>query len=308
MKSISLYTAVLAAVMTFAFFAYTNPEVETKVVGAQANADVIQSTQLQSVRAVPTPSYAEFAGEALPLDNFDVRERLDRELVTNCYRHSGTIQYMKLANRFFPIIEPILAREGVPQDLKYLAVAESGLRNVKSPAGARGFWQFMKAAGTSHGLVINSEVDERYNLEKATVAACKYLKQSKARFGNWTMAAASYNMGSAGLNKNKNAQRANKFYDLSLNPETDRYIFRIVAIKEIMSNPEKYGFFMNQSDLYQPMPSYSIIQVNHAVANWGDFAKKYGTTYRMLKVYNPWLRSSSLTNSAKRTYKVKIPK
>lgn len=265
------------------------------------------SSGSQTVLSLELPSSLDFSGERLPLESFDVRERLNRELLVNTFWHSNTILNIQKANKYFPTIEPILDRMGVPQDLKYLAVAESSLRNVSSPAGAKGFWQFMKATGQSYGLEINSQVDERYHLEKATEAACKYFLKLKNQFGSWTLAAAAYNRGETGLRKDINSQRAESYYDLNLNDETGRYVFRIAAIKEIMSNPEKYGFFVQEAHKYQPLGAYSTIDVNTPINNWGDFAKKYGTNYRMLKLYNPWLRNSNLSNSSRKTYQIRVP-
>jgi len=263
----------------------------------------------QQIRAVKLSDRSfDYAGEALPMSNFDVVERLDREILRNSYYHSNTILLLKRMKRYFPIIEPILAEQGVPNDLKYLAVIESDLTNARSPAGAKGFWQFLKGTAGDYGLQVNSEVDERYNLEKATVAACKYLKRYKEKFGSWTLAAAAYNMGPTGLKSELTRQKFNNYYDLNLNHETGRYVFRIVAIKEILNNPENYGFELGLEDQYNELPEYSILSMNDPIPNLGDFAKKYGTTYRMIKVYNPWLTSYKLTNSARKTYKIKVPK
>ncbi len=262
----------------------------------------------QIIQAVEVPTAIDFAGEAFPMDNFDVKERLDKELIANSYRHSGTILYLKRAPRFFPTIEKILAENGLPDDLKYLAVAESGLENATSPAGAKGYWQFMKATGKSYGLVINSEVDERMHLEKSTQAACKHLKDLKNKFGTWTLAACAYNMGGAGLKKNLESQKSNSLFDLNLNAETMRYTFRITAIKEIMKNPRKYGFYINDFDKYAPLPESYNIEVTGSVSSWAEWAAKYGISYRELKIYNPWLKDSKLINKERKTYLVKVPK
>ena len=260
------------------------------------------------IRGISIDKAYSFAGENVPTENFDVRERLDRELLRNAYYHSSTILALKRSARFFPTIEKILAENGLPDDFKYLAVAESDLSNAVSPAGAKGVWQFMKGTGREYGLEINTSVDERYHFEKSTVAACKYLKKLKEKFGSWTLAAAAYNMGGAKLSSEKSLQRGNSYYDLNLNQETSRYIFRILAIKEIMSNPEQFGFQIEEDEKYPPLSDYTAVEVDEAVANWGDFAQKYGTSYRMLKVYNPWLVSASLPNKNRKTYEVRIPK
>jgi hypothetical protein len=263
----------------------------------------------QTVRSISLDKDFDFCGEKLPMDNWDVRQRLDAELLRNVYFHSQTILAIKRANAIFPIIEPILKEEGVPNDLKYLAVAESALSNAVSPAGARGVWQFMKDAAGGYGLEVNAEVDERYHLEKATHAACKYLKKEKERLGSWTLAAAAYNGGPARIAEEMEKQRARTFYELNLAAdETMRYPFRIVAIKEVMENPAQYEYLIEKDHLYPPLTDFKTVEVSGAVANWGDFAREHGTNYRMLKLYNPWLVDSKLTNKAGKTYKIRLPK
>ena len=261
----------------------------------------------QIIKAVDLDKPYDFAGEALPMDNFDVRERLDRELTVNTYWHSNTVLTLKSTFKYFPTIERILTENGLPDDFKYLAVAESGLRNAVSPAGARGIWQFMENTGSAYGLEINSEVDERYHLEKATRAACKYLKDYRERFGSWTLAAAAYNMGGTKMSLELDRQRAKTFYDLNLNQETMRYVFRLVAIKEVLQNARDYGFYIEEKDGYDPLANYKTVEVSGEVENWGDFALEHGISYRMLKVYNPWLMSSRLTNPGGKTYQIRIP-
>ena len=260
----------------------------------------------QEIRSVVVDKEYAFAGEKIPTENFDARERLDRELSVNSYWHSSTLLNVKNAGRYFPVIEPILAEHGVPDDFKYLAVIESNLRNVTSPAGAKGIWQFMKPTGQAYGLEINGEVDERYHIEKATHAACAYLKDYYEKFGSWTLAAAAYNMGGPRLKKTLEEQHAKTYYDINLNPETSRYIFRIMAVKEIMNNPEAYGFILNEDEIYEPL-DYKIIEVAETVDSWGEFADSKGISYRMLKVYNPWLISGKLTCSGKKIYEIKLP-
>lgn len=309
-RSISISTLILIAAGTVLFFSSSKEgDLATfdanNFRAAKSNTTYTENKLPQVVKSVPMPDNPSLGGEAVP-NNFDARERLDRELMVNSYRHSATLQYLKLANRYFPIIEPILAEQGVPDDFKYLAVAESGLRNASSPAGAKGVWQFLASTGREHGLIVNSEVDQRYHVEKATRAACKFLKKSKNSFGTWMNASACYNMGRANMRKLMNAQKETQYYDIEMNEETARYVSRIVALKAIIENPEQYGFYLEQHELYPPF-NYKIIEVTGAVASWGDFAHRNGTTYRMLKTLNPWLRSSQLTNSAKRTYQVKVP-
>lgn len=249
----------------------------------------------------------EFAGERFPVENFDVKERLDREIMINAYMQSTTALNLKLATRYFPVIEQILAEEGMPDDFKYLAVAESTLRNVTSTAGAKGVWQFMKPTAIQYGLEVNDEIDERYHLEKATRAACTYLKSLKAQYGSWLLACAAYNEGAGRLTRELGEQRAKSYFDLNLNEETSRYVFRIMAIKEIMQNPKEYEFFIEDKHLYERFLPCSEVNVNEPVTNWADFAAKFGLNYRTFKVYNPWLISPAFTNKSKKIYTVKIP-
>ena len=255
----------------------------------------------------PTEEYW-FAGERIPVENFDVRERLERELIVATYYHTSTILNLKKMTRYFPVIEPILKEYGIPGDFKYMAVAESNLSNAKSPKGAKGFWQFMKSTAIQYGMEVNSEVDERYHLEKATRAACQYLKKRYETLGSWVNAAAAYNMGATGFAKEMERQKFNSYFDLNLNDETSRYVFRILAIREVLENPARFGYNIPDEEKYQPLNDYATVEINGPVQSLGDFAKKYGTTYRLLKIYNPWLRSYKLTNSKKKTYRIKIPK
>lgn len=260
-----------------------------------------------NVYALNVPTDLEFAGEAMPLDNPDILERMDRELLVNTYWQSNGLLMFKRANKYFPIIEPILERHGIPSDFKYLAVIESGLQNVTSPAGAKGFWQIMRATGRENGLEINDNVDERYNLELATEVACKYLLTAKERFGSWTLAAASYNAGMAGISRRLEEQGVDDYYDLLLGEETGRYIFRIVALKEILNNPDKYGFNFRYKDLYTNIPTYKV-EVDTAVTSFVDFASRFGINYKILKLHNPWLREQHLNNKSRKKYYIEIPK
>jgi hypothetical protein len=252
------------------------------------------------------PEYMEFAGEQVPLYNPDIKERMDRELLVNTYWQSNMFLIIKRAHKFFPQIEPLLEKYGLPDDFKYLAVAESGLDNVKSHAGASGFWQFMKGTGKEYGLEINEYVDERYNLELATKVAAEYLIKSKARFGSWTEAAAAYNAGNAGVNKQMKKQGVSDYYDLLLNQETSRYVFRILAFKEILSNPQKYGFNFREKDLYDQVPTYKVM-VDKPIDDMAVFAKENGINYKILKIHNPWLRDNYLRNSSGKEYFIEIP-
>lgn len=207
---------------------------------------------------------------------------------------------------YFPIIEPILKEYGVPDDFKYLALAESGFMNVVSPAGATGFWQIMKATGREYGLEINDNIDERYHVEKATRVACQYFLNSKERFGSWTLAAAAYNAGNAGINRQLERQEVSDYYDLLLVEETSRYVFRILALKEVVGNYEAYGFKIEDHHLYQ-LAKTKEIEVDSAITNLARFAKDYGISYKTLKRYNPWLRDKNLQNNSRRLYQITIP-
>ncbi len=260
-----------------------------------------------NVYALQVPEDLNFAGEAMPLKNPDILERMDRELLVNTYWQSNGLLMFKRAKKYFPIIEPILKKHGIPDDFKYLAVIESGLTNAVSPAGARGFWQIMKTTGRENGLEVNDNVDERYHLEKATEVACKYLLRSKKRLGSWTLAAAGYNAGVAGVSRKLKEQKVSSYYDLLLIEETGRYIFRIVALKEILSNPAKYGFNFREKDLYNNIPTYKV-EIDSAVTDFSKFAQNFGINYKILKLHNPWLRESHLNNKSKKLYTIDIPK
>jgi hypothetical protein len=259
-----------------------------------------------SVFGVEIPSDAAFAGEPMPLDLFDVREALDRELLSNTYFHSQTIRLIKLSNRYFPMIEPILKEYGLPDDFKYLAVAESGLEQVVSPAKAVGFWQLLRGTAAEYGLEVNDEVDERYDIEKSTGVACQYMLESYEKYGNWTMTAASYNAGRRGVDRQIERQKTENYYDLLLNDETERYLFRLMAFKLIFEDPDSYGITLSENELYSPIP-YEVVEVSGPVEDFADFAAEHHTNYKILKYLNPWLRDNRLTNSAGKTYAIKIP-
>ena len=260
----------------------------------------------QIIKSISLDKGFVFADELIP-NTFDARERLDRELSVNAYWHSSTMLNMKNASRFFPIMDRILAEHGVPTDFKYLAVAESNLRNVVSSASAKGFWQFRKLAAKEYGLEVNDEVDERYHVEKATTAAAKYLKYLHRRFGNWIDAAASYNIGPTRYAQLQKAQGESNYFNMHLTDETSRYVFRLVAIKEIMTNPDVYGFYLEHGDKYHELPEFTEVKIDKSVSHWGDFASKYGVSYREFKLYNPWLIDTKLT-VINNTYYVKVPK
>lgn len=258
------------------------------------------------VFSLPIPEQVDFAGEKVPLDQSDVKEKLDRELLVNTYWHSNTFLMIKRANRWFPVIEPILKEEGIPDDFKYLALIESGFTNVVSPAGASGFWQFMKSTGKSYGLELNDEVDERYHVEKATRAACKYLHDAYEKHGSWSLVAASYNMGMAGVGRQLDRQKASNYWDLLLNEETSRYVYRILAVKEIMRDPGSYGFHIRQVDLYEPYATQSVV-VDSSITDLAEWSKEKGFSYKTLKQLNPWLRETTLTIKPGNSYEIQIP-
>ena len=259
-----------------------------------------------NVYALKLPTSIEFSYEAVPLDKPDVRERLDKELLVNTYWQSNMMLLLKRSNKFFPLIEEILKEEGVPTDFKYLAVTESGLENIRSPAGAKGFWQIMNATGREYGLEINGNVDERYHLEFSTKAAAKYLKKAKEKFGSWALAAAAYNRGINGIQRNLTAQKANNYFDLLLGQETSRYVFRIFAVKEIIENPTKYGYVFDEKDLYQHIP-VRLHGLDTPINNIARFAKKMGINYKILKIHNPWLIQNHLNNKSRKYYEIAIP-
>ncbi|NVO08970.1 MAG: transglycosylase SLT domain-containing protein [Bacteroidales bacterium] len=255
---------------------------------------------------IPLPEKLSFAGEEVPLKYFDVRESLDRELQLNTYWHSQTLLILKRANRFFPIIEPILKEKGIPDDFKFLAIAESALAQEISPAKAVGFWQILETTGKELGLEINKDVDERYNIEKSTKAACSFLLKSYSRFGNWTMAAASYDFGANGIDKQIDRQNDGSYYNLVLGEETGRYLYRILAFKVIFENPKKYGFALEKENLYPPL-KYNCVEVDTTINNIARFAERYNTNYKMIKMFNPWLRQNYLPNASRKKYQILIP-
>jgi len=299
-KLLSVSVAIVAIVLVFQLFTYSSEPAKSMTTSHTNESSY-------AISALEIPVSINFAGEEVPINRYDIKESFDRELLVNTYWQSQTILFIKRANRYFPIIEPILKEQGVPDDFKYLSVIESGfLPRAISPAGAVGLWQFMRTTGREYGLEVTKEVDERYHIEKSTIAACKYLKKMHAHYGSWTLAAAAYNAGRAGINRQLHRQSTNSYYDLLLGEETGRYVFRILAIKEILSSPRQYGFIVKSSDLY-PVIKTSQIEIKTGVKNFATFAQKHGTTYKELKNLNPWLRETYLTNSSKKTYAIKLP-
>ena len=251
----------------------------------------------------PIPDKMEFCGEEINLLDLDVRERLDRELIANAYFHSSTLLYLKRANRVFPVIEQLLKKENMPMDLKYLAVAESGLANVSSPAGAKGMWQFMPETAEEYDLTVNELVDERYHLEKSTLAACKYLVNSRSKFTNWSLALASYNRGIGGVYQDMEWQNTDNYFDAQMNIETGRYIFRMMALKLIMENPEAYGFQLKDVELYAPYET-KIVEVKEGIKDLASWAQEHGCNYKIVKLLNPWILKNSLP---KDTFLIQLP-
>ncbi|MDG1038566.1 MAG: lytic transglycosylase domain-containing protein [Polaribacter sp.] len=269
--------------------------------------DPIKSThKTYNIKALKFPKNLNLAGERVPLEKNDVRERMDRELLVNTYWQSNGLLLIKRANKYFPILEPLLKKYGLPDDFKYLALAESAFIDETSSVGAAGIWHFMKSTGKEYGLEINSNVDERYNIEKSTKVAAEYLIKSKKHFNSWTLAAASYNAGNYGISKRLKTQQVDNYYDAKLPDETERYVFRIIALKEVISNPIKYGFSFDQEDLYT-MPKTKTIKVDTTIVNIASFARTLGISYKELKIHNAWLRENKLNNKSRKVYEIKIP-
>ena len=248
-----------------------------------------------------------FAGEKVPITDFDVKERYDRELLTNVYWQSQTLLILKRANRFFPSIQSILKKNNIPDDFKYISLAESGLQNVVSPSGAAGFWQLLEKTAKSYGLEITDEVDERYHFEKSTEVACKYFNEAHKEFNDWALVAASYNMGIDGLKKQLQSQGVNNYYDLYLNTETSRYVLRTLALKEVLEHPSQFGFNFNRKQLYDFIPTIKV-KVTSTIPDLAKFALDNGANYKLLKILNPWLRKSTLTVANSKTYFICLPK
>ena len=272
-----------------------------------ATIEASHPTPLAAVRNPKVPKSVTFAGQKVDLDRIDMFERLDRELTGMSYTHGNTLLTIKRANRYFPEMEPILKSEGVPTDLLYLACIESTLNpRALSGAKAAGFWQFMPATGKEYGLEVNDYVDERYDLEKSTRAACKFLKSAYKKYGNWESAAASYNGGMGRITSELGSQGVPSAYDLWLVDETSRYMFRLLAMKMIMENPAAYGYIISPDQLYQPL-EYEVVEVSEPVADWQKWALDHGTNFMTLRDHNPWIRAKSLPNKSGKTYKVRIP-
>ena len=275
-------------------------------IGKNESAKEIFTHESYKIKAIKLPKNLNLAGERVPIEKNDIKERMDRELLVNTYWQSNGLLLIKRANKYFPILEPLLKKYGLPDDFKFLALAESAFTDETSSAGAAGIWHFMKRTGKEYGLEINSNVDERYHIEKSTKVAAEYLIKSKERFNSWTLAAAAYNAGNYGIHKQLEKQQVNNYYDALLADETERYVFRIIALKEVISNPKKYGFIIENEDLYT-FPKTRTVKVDTVISNISLFAKKFGITYKELKIHNPWLRENKLNNASRKLYEIKIP-
>ncbi|MEO9569971.1 MAG: lytic transglycosylase domain-containing protein [Polaribacter sp.] len=296
-KSIRILSLLSILIVTFLFYNAIN----------KSEADPKTSThKTYKIKSLELPNNLNLAGERVPLEISDVRERMDRELLVNTYWQSNGLLLIKRANKYFPILEPLLKKYDLPDDFKYLALAESAFIDETSSAGAAGMWHFMKTTGKEFGLEINKNVDERYNIEKSTKVAAEYLKKSKERFNSWTLAAAAYNAGNYGISKRLKTQEVDSYYDALLPDETERYVFRIIALKEVISNPKKYGFVYEEKDLYT-LAKTRTIKVDTAISNITRFAKKFGLTYKEFKIHNAWLRENKLNNKSRKLYEIKIP-
>jgi len=266
---------------------------------------LVNTHKSYKIKALKLPENLNLAGEIVPIEIPDVRERMERELLVNTYWQSNGLLLLKRANKYFPILEPLLKKYGLPDDFKFLALAESAFTDETSTAGAAGMWHFMKQTGKEYGLEINDNVDERFDIEKSTKVAAEYLKDAHERFNSWTLAAAAYNAGNYGVSRRIEAQGVNNYYDAKLPNETERYVFRILALKEIINNPKKYGFVFEKEDLYTHKKT-TTIKVDTAITNIPSFAKKFGMNYKEFKIYNPWLREYHLNNKSRKVYEIKI--
>ncbi len=263
--------------------------------------------QYYHIYSLPTPQKISFAGTHISLKEYDVAERYDREILTNVYWQSQTLLMIKRAHRYLPIIDKILKENNIPSDFKYLAMAESGLLNVVSPAGAAGFWQFLDKTAKRYKLEVNDEVDERYHIEKATQAACLYFKESYNVFNDWALVAASYNMGIEGVKRQIQNQQVKSYFDLYLNVETARYLFRIIAIKDICESPNKFGFYVAPNHYYNNIPSIKI-KVDNSITQLNNWAISNNCNYKLLKLLNPWLRKNFINVLPGKIYYIALPK
>lgn len=301
MKTISQILGLIAIITISSILVFATKNSNTSNNNYNSN-----TSETYKIKALKIPPNLEFSGERVPTEQEDVKERLDRELLVNTYWQSNGLLLIKRSHLYFPIIEPILKAYGVPDDFKYLAVIESGLQNVTSPTGAKGFWQLLEGTAEENGLEVNSNVDERYNLEKATEAACKYILEAKNKFGSWTLAAAAYNAGMNGIQDKIDTQKVTNYYDLLVGDETNRYVLRMVAVKEILTHPKRYGFIFDEDDLYKLAPTKQI-QIDSTITNIAEFSLNLGINYKIMKLHNPWLRENTLNNKTGKIYQIKIP-
>ena len=307
LKNVLMLLGIFFVITTLIFAVQQTADITTTEIQDVAEIDENKSvSNTYRITAIDIPSDLNFASELVPQDDPEIMERVDREFLVNTYWQSNALLLMKRANKYFPIIEPILAKNGIPDDFKYLAVAESALTNVVSHAGATGFWQIMKGTGKEYGLEINGNIDERYHLEKSTQVACDYLNKWKGKYGSWTLTAATYNAGPGAISKYMRIQKVDDYYDLLLGQETGRYVFRIMAIKEILSNPDKYGFDIDKKDMYSAVPTFKV-EVDAPITSFADFASEYEINYKILKRHNPWLREPHLNNASRKKYTIEIP-
>ena len=297
LSSMNVFVVILA--LAYLFISFTTSKLDDKTYKNEF-------INKYAVFSIIKPKNVDFAGEKVDVNSNNLWERFDKELLKNTYWQSNTMLYIKRANKYFTVIEPILKKNNIPEDFKYLAVIESGLENVTSPSGAKGFWQFLKSTAKEYNLEVNYAVDERYNLEKSTQAACDYLNEAFKKFNSWTLAAAAFNMGMNGLQRALDNQKVENYYDLHLNSETSRYVFRILAVKEILQNPQKYGFVIRKQDMYFT-EKYYVVEIDSTVHNLYEFCENYSINYQQLKKYNPWLLTSKLPDESRKKYFLKIP-
>ncbi len=297
---LALLFVLLAGTSGWLFFYLASPHT------SQSGLGVLESDQNYRIVSFDLPDEVYFAGERIPIELFMTRESLERELIVNTYWHSSTLLLLKRANRWFPVIEPILEQYGLPDDIKYLSVIESGLTNAQSPAGAVGFWQFLKGTAKDYNLEITNDVDMRYHVEFSTAAACRYLLESYEKYGSWSLVAASYNAGKRRIDGFLSDQKAGSYFDLLMAEETERYLFRMIAIKMILENPGKYGFFPEAEKLYPPL-NFELVTIDKTIDSWADYAYEHNISYKLLKYFNPWLRSNQLRVKNGQFYTIKMP-
>ncbi len=312
-KKLTIGAAILALLVASGSYAFISGSDQPTTQLAQTESSIKPEEQERQqrdaiVKIHPLPSPLQFAGESVPVDVGYVREAVEREVLTTSSMHTSTMLTLRRTGRYFSVIEPILKKYGIPEDFKYLALAESGLNeNARSPAKAAGVWQFIPATAKVYGLETGSNVDLRYNIEAATDAACRYLLKCYKEFGSWTLAAASYNLGEAGVRKRLDIQNVSNYWDLYLPEETMRYLPRILSFKILMESPATYGFYLSEDDYFKPYTDYTIVKISEKDIDWSEFAARYNTNYRVLRLLNPWIREYTYANTHEISYDVKIP-